>query len=1187
MLIIVCLLFYTLDAILSPEEQLFICKYDNLTGFPVRCQDAANACAYTGIGCRATLGATWNETIVSLDLEMTFPLLTKDAIPTEIGYLRALQNLSLSSNRGFVVHSSIPSEIGLCRELTSIFLAIRAGGILPVELFTGPTKLSYLYIPVAGLIGTVPEQVGDLTHLTFLSLHYNQLSGTFPSIAKLTRLVELDLRFNLFIGSLPNTLTMPELAFYKLTNNAFSGDVPLFNSSVLAYIDVSHNNLDGTLSSIIQTTNSVPLLFVASANRLKGTIPTNLFGPNLVTLDLSYNDLSGTVPSEMMVSFAMLQELDLSHNSLSGSLSSDWINLSMPLLSKLRLNHNQLTGSIPSLVIGALIVEPSHIYLNFNDNAFSGPISTSFDNFPVSSSLDLSNNALTLSLSSFGSGINVSWLNLAGNPLATLPTSLFSDLTRFVNLISLDLSECQLTGTLPIRFHVQYLKLNNNFFTGSVPFGLVVQYLVSRRPVFVDLRLNRLETESNRESHVGSSSSFIIDDVITKDFPQDIDECILGVSECEYLCVDGWFPIPGYTCACPSGYELDPVNKRNCSALCGDGLLRYPEEECDYEYSLQGCFHNCTTKPGYRCDARGCTAICGDGLLLPPEECDNKGAGCDPLTCRVKAGYTCSLETNTCQPCAQSWTPFTYPPNLALFPHLRALLGDLSVFAFTSCVSCTDGYALETRAVLAVNQCLNMSTQRSLPCSFACSNLTVFSSASESIYTLENELMRGDFILVLFRSLFNVNITLNSTLQESRKRGLLPVSTVVESLDFNVAPCSVDTSGMMDVIKALALDIVPNLPLPELRTTQCGVALKSTEVTKEAFLSTLIIVSCAVALLFICGLCTVYYYYRQSELHSLPEDIAWSFLDQWTHPWRWEYHGSSKSGYHARTYDPSSEEYRRVESLLTTHFKKGLLKVSQITAVYNKALSVSFVNQWKLMTTRRIEAPDHFFHCTFMKDAKKLNVMKYYQDNLLQFTPYNQTLQVPLLPVLHGTDYLVAEKIAQTGFASLSSLDPGYFGKGIYFTTSLLYTLPYSCGKRRPAVIVSYINMGHIFPVTEDHKGPHSLKGQALKSGYNSHLALTGKEGYIYNELDDVVVCDEIVVNQESQILPAFLVELDIETCQTEYQKWVRDIPLPVNDAALQNHVPLSPHTAVTSTEGTLLSVVSMEDAYAYQVYDV
>jgi hypothetical protein len=55
--------------------------------------------------------------------------------------------------------------------------------------------------------------------------------------------------------------------------------------------------------------------------------------------------------------------------------------------------------------------------------------------------------------------------------------------------------------------------------------------------------------------------------------------------------------------------------------------------------------------------------------------------------------------------------------------------------------------------------------------------------------------------------------------------------------------------------------------------------------------------------------------------------------------------------------------------------------------------------------------------------------------------------------------------------ATLSTLDAGYFGRGVYFSSNILYTLPYAFSKRNPALIISYLNPGNVFPVTEDHKG--------------------------------------------------------------------------------------------------------------------
>jgi len=260
-------------------------------------------------------------------------------------------------------------------------------------------------------------------------------------------------------------------------------------------------------------------------------------------------------------------------------------------------------------------------------------------------------------------------------------------------------------------------------------------------------------------------------------------------------------------------------------------------------------------------------------------------------------------------------------------------------------------------------------------------------------------------------------------------------------------------------------------------------------------------------------------------------------LDKVRRPWAWQYTGNAKSGYYSRLYERDSEDYRRVESLLSTHFKKGNLALLGITAIYNPSLTESFLNLWRVMITRKAENPEMFFARTYTKDKDKMAVMSYYDKDLIQFTPYNQELALPLIPMLHGTDHPVAEQIAMTGFAALSSLDEGYFGKGIYFTSSLLYILPYASGKRRPAVLISYINPGNPWPTTEEHDGPRSLKGMALKSGYNSHIVRTNKRGTIYHEEDDVL-CDEMVVNQESQILPAFIIELSVDSCLAVYEKW-------------------------------------------------
>jgi hypothetical protein len=49
----------------------------------------------------------------------------------------------------------------------------------------------------------------------------------------------------------------------------------------------------------------------------------------------------------------------------------------------------------------------------------------------------------------------------------------------------------------------------------------------------------------------------------------------------------------------------------------------------------------------------------------------------------------------------------------------------------------------------------------------------------------------------------------------------------------------------------------------------------------------------------------------------------------------------------------------------------------------------------------------------------------------------------------------------------LSALDVGFFGSGIYFSTSAKYIIPYFATKSNPAIIVSFLIPGNPFPVVE------------------------------------------------------------------------------------------------------------------------
>jgi len=140
---------------------------------------------------------------------------------------------------------------------------------------------------------------------------------------------------------------------------------------------------------------------------------------------------------------------------------------------------------------------------------------------------------------------------------------------------------------------------------------------------------------------------------------------------------------------------------------------------------------------------------------------------------------------------------------------------------------------------------------------------------------------------------------------------------------------------------------------------------------------------------------------------------------------------------------------------------------------------------------------------------------------------------------------LVAEKICENGFATLSSVDGGYFGKGIYFTSHILYTLPYIANRKIPAVILSWVIPGNVYPVIEAHDGTDTLLGTALKSGHSAHYVLTNQKGECLVRKENEYY-DELVVSQESQITPAYIFQIGKTNFKQLWKDWNRVIPDPV-----------------------------------------
>jgi len=104
-----------------------------------------------------------------------------------------------------------------------------------------------LTLDSASIVGTLPNEIGNLTNLVILRLTGNQgLTGPIPAeIAKLTSLQILDLHGNNFSGNIPDLNALANLQQLDLSGNQLTGQIPnVEGTNCLETLKLSGNQLD-------------------------------------------------------------------------------------------------------------------------------------------------------------------------------------------------------------------------------------------------------------------------------------------------------------------------------------------------------------------------------------------------------------------------------------------------------------------------------------------------------------------------------------------------------------------------------------------------------------------------------------------------------------------------------------------------------------------------------------------------------------------------------------------------------------------------------------------------------------------------------------------------------------------------------------------------------------------------------
>ncbi|KAL6861505.1 hypothetical protein ACP4OV_017205 [Aristida adscensionis] len=354
--------------------------------------------------------------------------------------LNKLQKLHLSEAK---IGGVLPNRMGHFTSLTNIDLSHNnISGPLPS--FIGHlTNLRDLDISCNHLNGSVPYEIGMLTNLTHLRLNDNDLDGviTEEHFSSLESLEDIDLSYNSLRINISTEWEPPFIIKYAKFAACQMG--PLFPSWLrwsvgVEVIDISSAGIIDSLPDWFSNVFSDALLMNMSNNQLNGSLPTNMqLMSTMEQLYLSSNQITGQIPPLP----PNLTTLDMSMNSLSGPLPSSF---GVPNLELLFLYSNRITGQIPRSICNSERL----MFIDLANNFLEGELPQCFG--PTLVSLQLSNNNLSGEFPSF--------------------------LQNFTMLSFLDLSRNKFSGTLPVWIGnlgcLQILWISHNMFSGNIPISM-------------------------------------------------------------------------------------------------------------------------------------------------------------------------------------------------------------------------------------------------------------------------------------------------------------------------------------------------------------------------------------------------------------------------------------------------------------------------------------------------------------------------------------------------------------------------------------------------------------------------------------------------------------------------------------------------------------------------------------------
>lgn len=419
-----------------------------------------------------SLPPSFNELRNLIDLEL-FDNNLSGSLPLQLSNLPKLQNLYLQSNR----FSGFWAPFTNVSALKYLFLQDNQLSLSWDSLFANNTRLVSLSVSENILRGNF--SLVDLPHsLRYLEAIGVELCGPLPEAIVRHNFTYLDLSNNALSGPLPRDLWTADVEQLLLSNNMLTGSLPqsdltsLSAKCVLQFLSLGVNFITGKLPVDVSRCVGLQSLFLPNA-LLTGTL-MGLFStqPQLESVDVSSNMLSGGINDVFEASQADALVLNAAYNQLTGSLSSTLLHTGR--WSSLILTENCFTGTLPGASLCAneglteLLLSGLHTAKECRESpGYILGISTAY-----------------VQSSHFGGELptclfalpQLSFLALSANRLrGRLP----SEAPAVSQLASLDVSHNALTGTIPfwlLAAPLQMLDLSFNSLGGSIPANVSTHY---------------------------------------------------------------------------------------------------------------------------------------------------------------------------------------------------------------------------------------------------------------------------------------------------------------------------------------------------------------------------------------------------------------------------------------------------------------------------------------------------------------------------------------------------------------------------------------------------------------------------------------------------------------------------------------------------------------------------------------